>query len=184
MKVQKDAAGSVSPLRVRIFGVRAPGACFGPVSGVFWFSKKKNVSGRTVQKDAPGPISPLRVRIGGVWAPGPSFLPVFGVFRFTEKLKIWFWRCLTRLYMYRISSAPYRGRPRGDPQSTGPGPTPLSFFSSFFIILFLFVLFFFFCFSLSFVFCLSLFVFVFFAFPLFFLFRGPNMEIARFSVLS
>ena len=33
--VQKDAPGPVSPLRVRIFGVRAPGACFGPVSGVF-----------------------------------------------------------------------------------------------------------------------------------------------------
>ena len=40
MKVQKDAAGSVSPLRVRIFGVSAPGPRFGPVFGVFRFSGK------------------------------------------------------------------------------------------------------------------------------------------------
>ena len=82
IKVQKDAPGSVSPLRVRIFGVWAPGPRFGPVFGLFRFSEK-SVFELRVQKDAPGPISPLRVRIFGVWAPGPSFNPVFDVFRFS-----------------------------------------------------------------------------------------------------
>ena len=39
LTVQKDAPGPVSPLRVRIFGVRASGACFGHVFGVFRFSE-------------------------------------------------------------------------------------------------------------------------------------------------
>ena len=38
IRVQKDAPGPVSPLRVRIFGVWAPGASFGPVFDVFRFS--------------------------------------------------------------------------------------------------------------------------------------------------
>ena len=37
--VQKDAPGPISPLRVRIGGVWAPGAWFGAVLGVFWVSK-------------------------------------------------------------------------------------------------------------------------------------------------
>ena len=41
-RVQKDAPGPVSPLRVRIFGGWARGASFGPV-----------------QKDAPGPVPPF-----------------------------------------------------------------------------------------------------------------------------
>ena len=79
--VQKDAPGPISPLRVRIVGVWAPGAWFGPVFGV----RKKSVLEIEVQKDAPGPVSPLRVRIGGVWAPGAWFGPVLGVFRFSEQ---------------------------------------------------------------------------------------------------
>ena len=77
-------ARSDFPLRVRIFGVWAPGASFGPVFGVFRF-RKKTVLEKMVQKDAPGPVSPLRVRIFGVWAPGAIFGPVFGIFRFREK---------------------------------------------------------------------------------------------------
>ena len=38
IRVQKDAPGPISPLRVRIFGVWAPGACSGPVLCVFRFS--------------------------------------------------------------------------------------------------------------------------------------------------
>ena len=40
LTVQKDAPGPVSPLRARIFGVRAPGAIFGPVFGIFRSSEK------------------------------------------------------------------------------------------------------------------------------------------------
>ena len=78
-RVQKDAPGPVSPLRVRIFGVWALGASFGPVFGVFRRSKE-TVLERMVQKDAPGPVSHLRVRIFGVWAPEACFGPVLGVF--------------------------------------------------------------------------------------------------------
>ena len=56
IKVQKDAAGSISPLRVRIGSVWVPGASFGPVFGVFRFSGKSVFEIR-VQKDAPGPVS-------------------------------------------------------------------------------------------------------------------------------
>ena len=78
--VQKDAPGPVSPLRVRIFGVWAPGAMFALFLSFFDF-RKKTVLERMVQKDAPGPVSPLRVRIFGVRAPGACFGPVFGDFR-------------------------------------------------------------------------------------------------------
>ena len=66
LTVQKDAPGPVSPLRVRIFGVWAPGALKNLVLDVFRFSEKKLVFEIRVQKDAPGSVSPLRVRIFGV----------------------------------------------------------------------------------------------------------------------
>ena len=40
LRVHKDAPGPISLLRVRIFGVWARGAIFGPVFGVFRFSGK------------------------------------------------------------------------------------------------------------------------------------------------
>ena len=40
IKVQKDAPGPISPLRVRIGGVWAPGPSFLPVFGVFRFTEK------------------------------------------------------------------------------------------------------------------------------------------------
>ena len=45
IRVQKDAPGLVSPLRVRIGGVWALGAWFGPVLGVFRFSEKNVLFG-------------------------------------------------------------------------------------------------------------------------------------------
>ena len=42
IKVQKDAPGPISPLRVRIGGVWAAGALFLPVFGVFRFAEKLN----------------------------------------------------------------------------------------------------------------------------------------------
>ena len=67
LRVQKDAPGPVSPLRVRIFGVWAPGAFKNLVLGVFRISEKSVFEIR-VQKDAPGSVCPLRVRNFGVWA--------------------------------------------------------------------------------------------------------------------
>ena len=119
IKVQKDAPGSVSPLRVRIFGVWARGAFLNPVFAVFLFSEKSVFEIR-VQKDAPGPVSPLRVRIFGVWARGAFLKLRFQRFSFGSN--IW---CFSQKVPH---SGPFNGsKTRAPTPNTGAPCSVLSF---------------------------------------------------------